>query len=112
MTDACCICGGGAPPSSFPDYLFEWKVGVYGSNNFTDFFSIDRDNVEFGRGGLRGRTDELRMQADELESFTDGGPLSEVFDGGPLTEVQLCKSICKSFICCRSDCDLAVVIDL
>jgi hypothetical protein len=103
VTDACCICGGGAPPSFFPDYLFEWKVAVHGSNVFTGFFSIDRDSVEFGRGGLRGKTDELRIQADELESFADGGPLSEM---------ELCKSIGKSFICCRFYCYVAVVIDL
>merc|ERR1712238_213520 len=30
VTDACCACGGGASPSLYPDYLFEWKLEVYG----------------------------------------------------------------------------------
>merc|ERR1712238_612589 len=30
VTEACCACGGGASPSLYPDYLFEWKLEVYG----------------------------------------------------------------------------------
>merc|ERR1712187_32056 len=30
VQDACCYCGGGAPPESFPNYVFEWELEVYG----------------------------------------------------------------------------------
>mmetsp|Transcript_29477 Transcript_29477/g.33081 ORF Transcript_29477/g.33081 Transcript_29477/m.33081 type:complete len:892 (-) Transcript_29477:118-2793(-) len=49
VTDACCICGGGGIPSLFPDYLFEWKVVVYGHNN-TEAFLSDKEETSNDTG--------------------------------------------------------------
>jgi len=41
VTDECCLCGGGDPPSLLPDHLFEWKVAVYGHQNFNNSLAED-----------------------------------------------------------------------
>lgn len=36
VTKACCACGGGDPPSLYPDYLTNWTLEVYGHYNVTN----------------------------------------------------------------------------
>jgi len=100
VTDACCLCGGGSPPSLLPDHLFEWKVAVYGHQNFKNFFSSnsDRENIEFGRGGLRAKAITQRLKANQIESFSDTKPFTQGDLCGSIADI-ICRLITLKGLC-------------
>ena len=75
---ACCLCGGGEHPDSFPDFAFAWKVEISGYNKYNDFFSGVRDDAGFGTGGLRANTNGAKF--DEF-SARPGMMLSGILSG-------------------------------
>ena len=102
-TEACCLCGGGDDPDNFPDYVFAWKIALYGHNVYKDFFSGARDDAGFGTGGLRAGINEDKFKMPSMEPLVFLDLVTKDIRDNETdnsTSDASCFSLCKSLFRC------------